>query len=262
MTVSCTSPSSNRNQPQQGSASPSAPASTEAQSSSGSDSAALSPGRYCYGIESEDLNGVIRLTVAENQSVTGDSSVTIQSASEGYYSSYAQKLEGLLDEGQIAMDITTWIEYDVQESQEVWTATPETLQTEQKTFTAIDCAAAQERFVGADGLEAADLLEGATALNSQQVQFEPGTSTSTLEGGVARGERNVYRVSAQGGQQMALNITSPENNAVFDVISPSGYVLARESTSEDLLLPQTGDYQIVVGGTRGNAVYTLKIDIP
>ncbi|MBD0267416.1 MAG: hypothetical protein ICV77_03885 [Cyanobacteria bacterium Co-bin8] len=257
MALGCTASEGNRSP--QSPTSASTPASTAAQT--GSDSASLAPGRYCYGIESEDLSGVIRLAVEESQSVTGDSSATIHADSEGYYSSYAQKLEGILQAGQISMDVTTWIEYDLQESQEVWTVTPETLKTEQRTFTAIDCATAQERFVGPDGLEASDLLEGVT-LRPQQVQFEPGTSSAVLEGAVVQGERNVYRVDAQGGQQMFLDITSLEDNAVFDVISPSGFVLERESTSGDVLLPQTGEYQVVVGGTRGNAAYTLKIDIP
>jgi hypothetical protein len=220
----------------------------------------VAPGRYCYGIEADTQEGVLRLTVAADQSITGDSSVTIQAPEEGYYSSYAQKLSGQLQGNQAAVDITTWIEYDVQESQEVWTITPETVQAERSAFNAIDCAVAQERFAGPDGLEAADLLEGAT-VREQRVQFDPGTTGATVEDAVVQGERTVYQVRAEGGQQMVLLLVSPEDNAVLDVISPSGLVLARESTREDLILPQTGDYQIVVGGTRGNATYKLRIDI-
>lgn len=222
--------------------------------------AELAPERYCYGIDSETLTGVVRLQVEDNQRVSGDSSVTIHVEPEGYYSSYAQKLEGLLHNREVSMDIATWIEYDQQQSQEVWTITPDTLKTERETFTAIDCAAARERFAGPDGLEAAELLEGAT-LHTQPVQFEPGASSAILENSVVRGERDVYLITAQGGQSMQLTLTSLEDNAVFDVISPSGYVLVRESTGEDVLLPQTGNYQVVVGGTRGNASYSLQVEI-
>ena len=60
---------------------------------------------------------------------------------------------------------------------------------------------------------------------------------------------------------MDVSITALENNAVFDVISPSGYILSLEAVSETVFLPHTGDYQVIVGGTRGNATYELTIGI-
>lgn len=238
---------------------PSTPASPVASTPMATSS--LPPGRYCYGVDSETLSGAVRLQVEADQKVSGDSSVSIQNEAEGYYSSYAQTLEGLLQDGQIAMDITTWIEYDRQDSQEVWTITPDTLEASGTTFEAIDCEVAKERFVGPDGLEAADLLEGAT-LHTQRVQFTPGESATVLEDAVVLGDRNVYVINAQGGQRLLLNLSSSEDNAALDVISPSGSVLVRESTQEDLVLPQTGDYQVLVGSTRGNASYTLTVEIP
>lgn len=248
-------------QPTEG-VSQSVPSSTSTASpTSNSTSSSLSPGRYCYGIDSPSLDGVVRLLVAENQTVTGDSVATIQAEAEGYYSSYAQKLKGFLNNGRISMEVTTWIEYDVQNAQEVWSVTAETLKTEREEYTAIPCEEAREKFVGPDGLEAADLLEGAT-LNTQRVEFDAGQSSAVLENSVVRGDRDVYLINAQGGQQMVLNLSSPEENATFDVISPSGFVLAREARNETLGLPQTGEYQVVVGGTRGNASYTLRVEIP
>lgn len=238
------------------------PSSTSTASpNSTSTASSLLPGQYCYSISAQTLGGVVRLSIAENQAVTGDSTTTIHNDEQGYFSSYAQKLEGVLRNDEISLEITTWIEYDVQNSQEVWSITPEVLKAEQQEYTAIPCEEAREKFVGPDGLEAADLLEGAT-LHTQRVQFAPGKASTVLENSVVRGDRDVYLVNARGGQQMLLKISGPEENAVFDVISPSGYVIAREAVQETLVLPQTGDYQVVVGGTRGNASYTLQVEIP
>ena len=60
---------------------------------------------------------------------------------------------------------------------------------------------------------------------------------------------------------MTLAITSIENNAVFDVVDPSGIILTTEATAERLSLPHTGEYQVIVGGTRGNATYSMDIAI-
>ena len=60
---------------------------------------------------------------------------------------------------------------------------------------------------------------------------------------------------------MNLKISSLENNAVFDVISPDGKTIKQEATTLREKLPANGDYQIVVGGTRGNATYELTVEI-
>lgn len=222
---------------------------------------ALAPGQYCYQLDTADETGFIRLTVADNQAVSGDASVTIQNEAESYYSSYVQRLEGTVDGSQAFLDVTTWIEYDVQTSQDEWTVTPEALDDGDRLIPAVDCAVAKERFVGPNGLEASDLLSSAANVNTQTLQFAAGTSQAEVSGGVVRGDRDVYLLNAQGGQQMVVEITSLEENAVFDVVDPSGQILAVESTSEDLLLPHTGDYQLIVGGTRGNASYDLSVAI-
>lgn len=117
---------------------------------------------------------------------------------------------------------------------------------------------------------AATLQKGATVkptlLIAQQnrtrrIQFTPGKSSATVEDAVVRGTRDIYLVGARKGQTMTLNITSLENNAVFDVIAPNGQTVRQEATSWKAAVPATGDYRIVVGGTRGNASYKLVIGI-
>ncbi len=60
---------------------------------------------------------------------------------------------------------------------------------------------------------------------------------------------------------MTLTMTSLEQNAVFDIQAPNGTYLAEETTSWSGRLPQSGDYSVIVGGTRGNATYTLDVTI-
>ena len=86
-----------------------------------------------------------------------------------------------------------------------------------------------------------------------RIKFDRGATSKTVEDAVVRGTRDIYLLGANKGQQMNVNITSLEDNAVFDVISPSGQILERETKNWSGKLPQNGDYQIVVGGTRGNA---------
>jgi hypothetical protein len=101
----------------------------------------------------------------------------------------------------------------------------------------------------------------------QKVRFARGTSSATIRGAVVRGDRDRYYVSAKRGQTMSVKITSTESNAVFQVYF-AGQQESLEGAGEDDdatewsgELPADNDYVIVVGGTRGNATYTLKISI-
>jgi hypothetical protein len=60
---------------------------------------------------------------------------------------------------------------------------------------------------------------------------------------------------------MNISLTSIENNAVFDLVTPDGIMLKQEVTNANLVLPLNGDYKIIVGGTRGNATYELSVEI-
>ena len=225
------------------------------------DSSELSPGHHCYTFDDGVVNTYLRLTLDEQNQLQGDARSTVQNEELAYYTSYTQVFSGTLTEIGAAVDITTWIEYDVQNSREDWTITSETLQTEDALLELASCQEADTVFQDASGLEASDLTDGATAIHTRRVTFNPGESAATVSNAVIRGERDVYLLGASGGQQMDLSITSLENNAVFDVVSPSGYILAREAMDETVFLSHTGDYQVIVGGTRGNATYELTVGI-
>lgn len=223
---------------------------------------AIAPGRYCYLSDQPTETAVLRLTVAADQTVTGDSRATISNEAQDYYSSYAQKISGSLTGDQLAAQIRTWIEYDVQDTEETWSISSSKVVTPQMELTTADCEEVRSRFTNEAGLEASDLLNSATAVHTEQVQFEAGRNSTVIDHAVLQGERDVYLLNAQGGQQMEVALTSIEQNAAFDVVSPSGDILTTEAQSETVLLPHTGDYQVIVGSTRGNATYELQITIP
>ena len=102
-------------------------------------------------------------------------------------------------------------------------------------------------------------------IETEAVQFLPEDSWTVIEGGVLQGERGqFYELTALADQAMLVSIESLEDNAVYDVISPSGNILLQEKTSESttmIVLPEDGKYLIRTGSSRGNTSYTLTVDI-
>jgi hypothetical protein len=101
---------------------------------------------------------------------------------------------------------------------------------------------------------------------TKRVKFARGKHSAIVSGAVIRGDRDTYIVGAKEGQMMTLKITSPENNAAFEVTDSDGNYLQDAGEEDDATsltsdLPSTGDYKIIVGGTRGNASYRLSITI-
>lgn len=102
---------------------------------------------------------------------------------------------------------------------------------------------------------------------NQEIRFARGASSASVEGGVIRGERDVYTLVARKGQRMTVTITSVEDNAVFQIYPPeseeglSGAADGEDAKTWKGALPVSGRYRIVVGGTRGNCTYTLKVGI-
>lgn len=101
---------------------------------------------------------------------------------------------------------------------------------------------------------------------TERVKFQPGTSGATIKGSVIRGERDTYILGAGAGQWIKVKIYSLEDNAVFELQKPDGSFEAMPGDGEDTKfyqgpLPSNGDYKIIVGGTRGNATYTLMVEI-
>ena len=112
------------------------------------------------------------------------------------------------------------------------------------------------------------------------IRFARGATSKHISGAVIRGERSLYSIDARSGRRLSVSISSVENNAVFQIY-PSGAraerrdygveivgakALPRAAEGEDTtswsdILPATGTYLVVVGSTRGNATYTLRVTI-
>lgn len=100
----------------------------------------------------------------------------------------------------------------------------------------------------------------------QRLRFAPGADSATIKTSVVNGTRDLYLVGAQKGQVMSIRIVSLEDNAVFDVVAPPNGTGKRQTLKQEAFtwsstLSATGDYQIVVGSTRGNASYRLQVTI-
>jgi len=114
----------------------------------------------------------------------------------------------------------------------------------------------------------------------QEVNFAKGKNSSLIEQSVIRGESDQYSLTAKAGQKMEVSITALEKNAAFTIYQPGykagkdadgileikGATLKGAGEGEDATtwkgdLPASGKYLILVGPTRGNATYKLKISI-
>ncbi len=91
------------------------------------------------------------------------------------------------------------------------------------------------------------------------------SGTVRLPGHVVRADRDTYTLQTVGGKSADVSIESDENNAVFEILDQNGKVLPCAGGGDCVQwsdeLPLNGTYRIVVGGTRGNANYTLVISI-
>ena len=125
------------------------------------------------------------------------------------------------------------------------------------------------------------LLAGvAEAGVSKEVSFAKGSNSTLIAASVVRGENDQYFLTGKAGQKMEVSLSAVEQNAAFAIYQPgykagkdadgileiTGAALPGAGEGEDAtawtgVLPSSGKYLILVGGTRGNATYKLKITI-
>jgi hypothetical protein len=100
----------------------------------------------------------------------------------------------------------------------------------------------------------------------QLIRFAVGPLDVELNGTVISGERDRYSLSMLAGEILDVQITSLEGNAVFSILGPDQVALPGTEEGKDTMLwavpiPADGAYSILVGPTRGNATYTLKVRV-
>lgn len=121
---------------------------------------------------------------------------------------------------------------------------------------------ARRAFVLAALLLLTSVTAAAQSDRTRRIRFARGRTTKVINDAVVRGTRDRYLLRASRGQTLIVHITSLENNAVFDIGAPGGrHTITQESTDWTGELTRSGDYIIVVGGTRGNATYTLEVTV-
>jgi DNA-binding helix-hairpin-helix protein with protein kinase domain len=101
---------------------------------------------------------------------------------------------------------------------------------------------------------------------TQRIRFQAGETAATVRDSVLLGTQDVYLLGATKGQLMTVKIASLEDNAVFTVTTPAnqkgnGRPLKQEAVAWSGQLPETGDYQVIVGTRRGNASYRLQVSL-
>ena len=112
------------------------------------------------------------------------------------------------------------------------------------------------------------------------IRFAPGASAADLTGGLARGDRDCFTISARTGQRMTVTQTDRgEGNIVLQLyrppwtIAPSpdgpvvrGTVLKDAEEGRDAgewsgRLPTTGPYLLVLGTSRGGGEYRVRVEV-
>ncbi|MEO7673511.1 MAG: hypothetical protein ABIU09_05475 [Pyrinomonadaceae bacterium] len=101
---------------------------------------------------------------------------------------------------------------------------------------------------------------------TRRIRFAKGKSSATYSNAVIGGERDAYILGAKAGQRMTVRVKALENNAAFQIENPDGEYVEGAGETDDVTnvtvsLHDSGDYRIIVGGTRGNASYRLTVSI-
>lgn len=109
---------------------------------------------------------------------------------------------------------------------------------------------------------------------SKEFKFKKRLSSGTVEGCVVGADEDEYLLEANQGQTMTVSIKSEEDNAVFTLYyrTDNDWNVVQGAGGDEGVkqwkgqLPGDGigksdTYKIEVGKERGNACYTLKVDI-
>jgi hypothetical protein len=110
--------------------------------------------------------------------------------------------------------------------------------------------------------------------------FARGSTSGTTGGHVLRGDRMLYSLKASAGQTLTVTLTTPDDNAVFQVYEPDtaigrdadgllqfkgkplhGAGDGQDATRWHGAVPRTGIYLIVVGSSRGNARFSMDVKL-
>jgi hypothetical protein len=108
----------------------------------------------------------------------------------------------------------------------------------------------------------------------RRITFARGRNRAVIQAQWVRGTTTTWLVRAREGQKMTVKIKSipkldnngkvipdTENDAVFDIGTPSGKTIKTNKPLWKGRLPETGDYSIYITGDHGNTHYILTVSI-
>jgi len=77
----------------------------------------------------------------------------------------------------------------------------------------------------------------------REIRFSAGTASTTVEGAVIRGERDLYYFTAKVGQSMEVSISALEDNASFAIFKPGSTATVKDGFTEIMgeVLPKTSE---------------------
>jgi hypothetical protein len=93
---------------------------------------------------------------------------------------------------------------------------------------------------------------------AKRIQFERGASSATLAGTASGAD--FYVLGARENQTLTVRISSPQNNARFELITDD-FTMAYRVTEWSGKLEYRGDYHLVVVSNNGSADYKLEVSV-
>lgn len=103
-----------------------------------------------------------------------------------------------------------------------------------------------------------------TSADRTAIQFEPGKTSTTVEGKLASKAIVQYTFDATANQTATVTITSPNQTVLLTLVAPSGSPIQRYQSGQSSwsgTLPETGTYRVSVVATDQASDYQLSVAI-
>ena len=236
-----------------------------------SDNPALAPGTYCYearigpqdyDVRTQSKSVDAQININADNSVTGRYSGYANNPEESYQVAYDGYTRGTLNAvGDLELNVITHIENSLQSNFETWKISQDTLLIPPDHLTKVNCS----RELGLEvtnNFQLSDVNPNAYQVGRTPVYFDEGKSSKTVSGSMIEGYYMTYIVGAQRGQQLSLKFADPRQSSRFNLVTPSQNLIGRDLSFANITLPETGDYQIIVGSEQmGKNPFDLEIVI-
>ena len=98
----------------------------------------------------------------------------------------------------------------------------------------------------------------------KKITFEPGSSSTTIEGNLASKATEQYTFEATANQTGTITITSPNQTVLLTLVAPSGSPIQRYQSGQSNwtgTLPESGAYRVSVVATDQASSYKLNVSI-